>query len=60
MNKKLLKPFIASFKVVNLYGDKMLIDDGFIIPFRGKALRVKILGLFYFTYYEYNVKIKYE
>lgn len=45
----MLKLFITDFKKITLYGDCHLEKDGYWFPFRGRAIRVKILGLFWIT-----------
>lgn len=51
----MIKYLITDFKKITLYGDCILERDGYSFMFRGKAIRVKILGLFWITYKTYEV-----
>ena len=51
----MIKLFITDYKKVVLYGDRYLEKNGWWSPFRGRAIRVKILGLFWTTYKYYTV-----
>lgn len=53
----MIKLFITDFKKIVLYGDGCAINKTTIeYPFRGRAIRVKILGLFWITYKYYTIK----
>lgn len=55
--KKLLKLLITDFKKINLYGDGCAINETTIeYPFRGRAIKVKILGMFWITYKYYTIR----
>ena len=55
----MIKYFITDFKKIPLYGDGVLEKDSIIYPFRGQAIIVKILGLFWTTYKNYTIKPSY-
>lgn len=56
MKTKILKLLVTDFKKINLYGDCHAISDTEIMyPFRGRAIKVKILGC-WFTYSYYTIK----
>lgn len=51
----MVKFLITDFKKIALYGDCHLEGNGFWFPFRGQAIRVKILGVFWVTYRKYEI-----
>lgn len=56
----MIKYLITDYKVINLYGDMLLYDKNTtIMPFIGKRLMVKILGLWWVKRKEYKVKPNY-
>ena len=55
MFKRILKIFITDFKKRTLYGDCHAWEkDSWFYPFRGKSIKVKILGIFWITYKYYE------
>lgn len=50
-----MKYLITDYKKIVLYGDTHIESDGWFRPFRGRAIRVKILGIFWVTYRHYTV-----
>ena len=54
--KIMIKLFITDYKKISLYGDADAIDETTIqYRFRGKSIRVKILGMFWTTYKYYTI-----
>lgn len=51
----MIKHLITDYKKITLYGDCHLEENGYWFPFRGQAIRVKILGLFWVTYRMYEI-----
>lgn len=52
----MIRFLITDFKKINLYGDLELISaTRSRCKFRGKLLKVKILGLFWITYKSYYI-----
>lgn len=51
----MIKLFITDFKKITLYGDCHLEEWGHYFPFRGRAIKIKILGIFWMTYRYYTV-----
>lgn len=52
----MIKLFITDYKKISLYGDADAIDETTIqYRFRGKSIRVKILGMFWTTYKYYTI-----
>jgi hypothetical protein len=52
----MIKYLITDFKKIVLFGDGKAFDEYTIqYPFRGRAIRVQILGLFWMTYRYYTI-----
>ena len=51
----MIKHLITDYKKITLFGDCHLDKNGYWFPFRGRAIRVKILGLFWVTYRMYEI-----
>ena len=52
----MMKLIITDFKKISLYGDCEIISDAhYRYAFRGKCIKIKILGLFWITYKSYYI-----
>lgn len=51
----MIKLLITDVKKVTLWSEKCLTYEGYYQNFRGKVIKVKILGLFWFNYKYYLV-----
>jgi hypothetical protein len=51
----MIKHLITDYKKITLYGDCYLTETGHYFPFRGRCVKVKILGLFWITYRIYTI-----
>ena len=51
----MIKYLITDYKKITLYGDCHLEWNRMFFPFRGRAIKVKILGLFWVTYRSYEI-----
>jgi hypothetical protein len=51
----MLKCLITDYKKIKLYGDCHVHEKGFTYYFRGRMIRVKILGLFWIKYKGYEI-----
>ena len=47
---KMIKLLITDIKKVTLWGDRHLTKEGYYQNFRGKLIKIKILGLFWINY----------
>ena len=54
----MIKLLISKYKKVSHYGDLTLTENGGYWQFRGKAIKVKLLGLLWVTYSKVYYEIK--
>lgn len=52
----MIKLLTTDYKKVNIYGDCHEVEGGYYMPYEGRKIKVKILGLFWITYRKYLIK----
>jgi len=55
MGKKILKLIITDYKKITHYGDMEMEGDCFIRHYNGKAIFVKLFGLFWIEYKSFRL-----